>query len=191
MKRLALILALLLIAPLAIAQEEEAAPEAIDMNTVMENADTTVVDEVADTNAVGDVTGTNAMDVVQATNSTEAADAILLGLRDPFWPVGYEPPPPEPEFNEEEAEQARAEREIEKKIQWPALHLKGITRAGRNRYMAIIKGVGLVEADQTVSMRQGDMLYSWLIEKVTAKGVMVTRLEARPYHLPTIGIRTQ
>ncbi|MBL7076674.1 MAG: hypothetical protein ISS31_04305 [Kiritimatiellae bacterium] len=173
MKHLASMLALLQVAGIVLAQEEEIAPD------------------IAATNSVNDVAVTNMTEVLEATNRIEEADSELLGLRDPFWPVGYEPAPPEVELTEEEVEQVKIEEEIEKKIHWPALHLKGITSAGKGRYMAIIAGIGLVESDQTVRLRRGDMLYSWLIEKVTTKGVMITRLEARPYQLPTIGVRTQ
>jgi hypothetical protein len=182
MKYFAFILMFLAIMAPVMAQEGEPAPEVVDTNDLV---------VAADTNSVADAADTNSVETAEATNRIEEADALLLGLRDPFWPVGYEPAPPEPELTGEESQQAKIETEIKKKIQWPALQLKGITKAGEDRYMAIIKGVGLVEGGQTVSMRRGDMLYSWLIDKVTAEGVEFTRLEARPYQLPTIGVRTQ
>jgi hypothetical protein len=200
MKHLAFIAAVLLVAVPVMAQDADPLPEVAGTNTVPEAADTNAITAIADTNLVTetietndvvDVADTNAVETAGTTNRIEQADAELMGLRDPFWPVGYEPAPPQPELTEEEAEQAKIEEEVEKKIQWPALQLKGITRAGKDRYMAIVKGVGLVEAGQTVSMRRGDLLYSWLIEEVTADGVEFTRLEARPYRQSTIGVRTQ
>ncbi|NQU39036.1 MAG: hypothetical protein HQ523_03700 [Lentisphaerae bacterium] len=112
-------------------------------------------------------------------------------LRDPFWPVGYAPPPPEPEVTEEQAEKIEVAQATQAKIQWPALLLKGITRAGPDRYMAIVEGVGLVETGQTISLHKSDMLYTWKIDEVSARGVRFSRLEARPYQPLTAGVRTQ
>lgn len=155
-----------------------------------DDANAPIADAIPDTNALGEAARTNRASDVTQTNRIAEADAVLLGLRDPFWPVGYEPPPPEPEIPEDEIAQARRQQEIEQKIEWPALHLKGITQSGANRFMAIIQDIGLVEEGQTISLRRGDMLYAWLIEEVSNKGVMFTRLEARPYRSPPLGVRT-
>ena len=133
---------------------------------------------------------------VAATNAPALAPTNAAGgvdvLRDPFWPVATEPAPPEPERTEEEQAVVEATRAIERQIQWPALKLKGMTRAGKERYLAIIDGIGMVESGQAVSVRHGDVVYSWLIETVDEKGVMYRRLEAEPYLPPGTAIpRTQ
>jgi hypothetical protein len=200
MKRCVPSLALLLMISWATAQEETSLPEPTAADIVEETPVTNAMDTGAATtiataddatNVVTSGESTNAVTAAEGTNRIEEADAVLLGLRDPFWPVGYEPPPPEPERTDQEIEQAKVEEEIEKKIKWPALQLKGITHAGKDRYMAIVAGVGLVESGQTVSLRKDEMLYSWLVEEVSRKGLKFTRLEARPYQPPTIGVRTQ
>ncbi len=133
-----------------------------------------------------------------APTETEAAATHRVGdgssmeiLRDPFWPVGYEPAPPEPEITPEAAAKIKVEQVTQSKTRWPALMLKGITRAGRKRYMALVAGVGLVETGQVISLKKDDMLYTWKIDEVSAKGVRFSRIEARPYQLPTTGVRTQ
>ena len=136
------------------------------------------------------VTNASADAAIGATNAVADQSGMEI-LRDPFWPVGYEPPPPEPEIPDEVIERIKEVEAIEAKVKWPALLLKGITRAGRNRYMAIVEGVGLVESGQTISLQRGDMLYTWTIDEVSAKGVRFTRMEARPYRPPATGVRTQ
>jgi len=143
--------------------------------------------ETVATNMVAETTTTN---TIAATNLVSDIVTDLQGLRDPFWPVGYEPAPPEPEVTDEEMELARFREEVEDKIEWPEVQLKGITRTGKD-YMAIIEGIGLVETSQVVSMRRGDMLYSWFVEEVNEKGVLFTRLEARPYRPFEIGEDTE
>ncbi len=190
MKHLSFILMLLLLIGRASAREERAGPGTDATDSAEETA---VADRNADVVAASgarESDTTNLVENVESTSHTADDGTVLMGLRDPFWPVGYEPPPPEPEVSGDEMIAPRIEA-VERKINWPTLRLKGITRAGTDRYMAIIGGIGLVESGQTVSIRQGDMLYSWRIEAVTAKGVDFTRLEARPYQLPTIGVRTQ
>ena len=125
------------------------------------------------------------------TNTTTETEAMVDVLRDPFWPVGYVPAPPEPDISEAEVAKIEAALETKAKTKWPALHLKGITRASRGRYMAIIESVGLIETGQTVTMQRDGLLYTWMIDEVSAKGVRFTRLEARPYKPPVIGGRTQ
>ena len=125
------------------------------------------------------------------TNTTTKAEAVLEVLRDPFWPVGYVPAPPEPDISEAEVARIEVELETKAKTKWPALRLKGISQASRGRYMAIIEGVGLIETGQTVAMQRDGLLYTWIIDEVSAKGVRFTRLKARPYTPPVIGGRTQ
>ena len=125
------------------------------------------------------------------TNTTLEAETILEVMRDPFWPVGYVPAPPQPDISEAEVAKIEEARETKAKTKWPPLLLKGITRASRGRYMAIIEGVGLIETGQTVTMQRDGLLYTWIIDEVSAKGVRFTRLEARPYTPPLVGGRTQ
>ena len=127
-----------------------------------------------------------------AGGTTAVADESGMAiLRDPFWPVGYSPAPPELKIPEAAIEKIKQEQAIEARVKWPALLLKGITDAGRGRYMALVDGVGLIETGQTISLQRGDMLYTWTIDEVSAKGVRFTRVEARPYQPPTTGVRTQ
>ena len=102
--------------------------------------------------------------------------------RDPFWPVGYTPIAERPEpINEELAR-------VQEQTHWPELELTGHSRTGKNTYMAIIKGIGIVDSGDIVSMEKDGLVYSWRINAVTAKGISRTRLgvqEAKALHNPT------
>ncbi len=127
-----------------------------------------------------------------ATNvqAEAAAKTDLEVLRDPFWPIGYTPAPA-PDADVAEGPQMSYLDELKSRIRWPALRLKGVTRVG-DRHLAIIDEVGLVEAGDTITLRRGELVYSWQIEDVTGKGVAFKRLDASPYRAPApAGPRTQ
>ena len=106
----------------------------------------------------------------ESTNDTAVA---YTGPRDPFWPVGYAPKPKE--------DLVKKETEIipRQKEEWPALTVRGIIRQGREKYMAVLNGVGLVEVGELVSIEKGGLVYQWRIESITGTDVSCTRLEAR------------
>lgn len=92
-------------------------------------------------------------------------------LRDPFWPAGYRAA--------SESEQLTRSKiaEIKSRINWPALPLRGVTHAGGKTFIAVIEGVGLVEAGDIVAIAQDSLIYRWRIDNVTANGVKSTRLD--------------
>ena len=95
----------------------------------------------------------------------------FAALRDPFWPVGYNPLP-----EEEKIEQTKI-ADLKARINWPALPLRGITHGVGKRFIAIIDGVGLVEAGDIVVIEQDGLIYRWIIDKVSADGINSTRLD--------------
>ncbi len=109
-------------------------------------------------------------DGAQPTNRWDQA-------RDPFWPIGYTPPSPtEPEPDPETARLAA----IQEQIQWPELKLSGLTHTGEGRHLAIIEGVGIVEPGETIQIRREGIVYRWRVDAITARGINVSELEARP-----------
>ncbi len=92
-------------------------------------------------------------------------------LRNPFWPVRYKP------ASEAEKIESSKIADLKAKISWPALPLRGLTHAGGKNYIAIIEGVGLVEAGDIVVIEQDTLIYRWMIDRVTGAGVSSTRLD--------------
>ena len=92
-------------------------------------------------------------------------------LRDPFWPVEHKP------ASESEKIENSKLADLKAKINWPALPLRGVTHAGGRKFIAIIEGVGLVEAGDLVVIEQDSLIYRWRIDKVSGAGVSSTRLD--------------
>jgi hypothetical protein len=94
-------------------------------------------------------------------------------LRDPFWPVGFHP-------EAKASKEARAhESRIRESVLWPKLKLSAISRTTQGSFIAIVDGIGIVEAGDIVSMRRKGLIYRWRINKVSSKGISRTRLDAR------------
>ncbi len=117
-----------------------------------------------------------------AASVTNGASARLPPEdRDPFWPVGYTPPPPSPSTsrtNETGSEAGTPDPEPpDRVVEWPTLSVKGITRSGSGRYMAMLDGFGLVEGGETVSVVRNGFRFRWVILSVTNQGVLQTKLD--------------
>ena len=95
--------------------------------------------------------------------------------RDPFWPIGYTPPPP-PEAEPADAPPAA----IQVELQWPELRLTSLARTGGGQHLAIIEGVGIVESGETIQIERDGIIYRWRVDAVTTRGINVRRLDARP-----------
>ena len=92
-------------------------------------------------------------------------------LRDPFWPVGYQP------ATESEQEKRTQIEDLKAMVNWPALPLRGVTHAGGRRFIAVIEGIGLVETGDVVVIQRDALIYRWRIDRVSAEGVASTRLD--------------
>ena len=93
---------------------------------------------------------------VDATEETE---------RDPFWPVGYVPPPDVPV---EVVEVARP-------TAWPQLRVRGRTRLGDDM-MALIDGVGIVREGQVISRLHQGQWYHWRVNYIDQHIVRIRRI---------------
>lgn len=112
---------------------------------------------------------------------TEETEDVLLTLRDPFWPVGYQP------VSLEQQQAKAAEMEIATRAQWPELPLRAISHAGRQRFIAFIDKIGLVEAGDVVLMQEDGLVYRWRIESITEDGIVSTRLGVTQVAPPSFG----
>ncbi len=114
--------------------------------------------------------------VIGLAASGAAADSETnrwAGVRDPFWPVGYAPLPP---ATEQDAAQAET---IRQQLAWPTLKLTGLTRAGGDRYLAVVEGVGIVETGDVIEKEQDGIIFRWRVDNVTARGITTSRMETR------------
>ena len=99
-------------------------------------------------------------------------------IRDPLLPPGYEVVAQEPDPAEIQREAIAA------RIDWPRLQLRGITHTGRSQFIAVIDRIGIVEVGDVVQMRQGDLIYTWRIDKIGAEGLTSTRLHVATAEAP-------
>lgn len=108
---------------------------------------------------------------IPAATGIDLQGVEFRALRDPFWPVGYKP------VSESEKIEISKIADLKAKISWPALPLRGVTHSGGKNFIAMIEGVGLVEAGDLVVIEQDSLIYRWRIDKVTSAGVSSTRLD--------------
>ena len=102
-------------------------------------------------------------------------------LRDPLWPIGYTPPPPTtaptaPSATNTIVVQKSAQELLEERASWPPLKLKALTKGTRGGYMAVIDGIGVVEAGEIVRIQAAGLVYRWRIEMIGPSGLKAKRL---------------
>ena len=135
----------------------------------------------AETSASAPAADTNEEATEGADAPEAAAPPRYVGPRDPFWPVGYVPPPPKGEDEpEEKPPEEEKEPEIQIPIEWPAIVPKGITKDRRGNYLAIIHGAGLVEAGDIISMTRNGLRYRWKITAIDDAGIFHKKLDVTP-----------
>jgi hypothetical protein len=111
-----------------------------------------------------------------SVQTTAAAQTNHTGPRDPFWPVGFSPAPKE----EKAVDEIEKEKEeIKSRIKWPKLELKGIIKVSDNKYMATIKGFGIVEEGDILSAKKDGLVYRWEITAIKDSGISRKRLDVR------------
>ena len=86
--------------------------------------------------------------------------------RDPFWPVGYVPP-----------ERAAAGFVTDtNNIAWPALPVRGRSRAPDGTFRVLIDGAGVVGEQKIVSIQSNGRWFHWRILRIDERGVESVRL---------------
>ena len=126
------------------------------------------------------------------TNETENIDEetpLIVG-RDPFWPVGYTPPPKivpvadvQPADTDDTPPQPPPEIKP-KETEWPEIHkrlrVRGITSTLDGGYIAMVDGFGLVEKGQIIQITERNTIFRWDVDNITQRGLSTRRLDARP-----------
>lgn len=104
------------------------------------------------------------------------ADAGLMLTRDPFWPVGWKPPVP----GKVSANATVKDVPIKWDEARALLQLTGLSKSPNGNYLAILKGIGVVEEGETVSVNFMGLNYKWKITSVTSKGIVPERMGVFP-----------
>ncbi len=107
---------------------------------------------------------------VNAPEEHSSADAPVI-RRDPFWPVGYVPPTP----GDLELAASGTEDEIPE-IPWPALPVRGRSRAPDGTFRVLIDGIGIIGVNRVVSIPHRGFWFHWRIVHIDDKGVRSKRL---------------
>ena len=117
-----------------------------------------------------------AQDPSAVTTPAEATTNTPSLVRDPFWPMGYWPPP-----RQRDADSATDQTPARIRLiaRWPRLELKGIFRQADGRCLALIDGVGMVEEGTVVTLPRDGLIYRWKINAVSPQGVSHVKLDAR------------
>ena len=106
-----------------------------------------------------------------STTSEVSSTAPEPLVRDPFWPVGWKPEPVSAGAAVGPARNAVTKwDEARNKIQ-----LSGLSKNVRGDFVAILKGVGIVEAGDVISVQHDGLFYKWKIQDITSKGIVPVR----------------
>ena len=105
-------------------------------------------------------------------------------LRDPFWPVGWEPPSDAPvDTSTGRRLPPKPVKSPEQKWKEAAKELKvtGIVKQpSTGKYMAMVSGFGIVEEGDIIWVKRGGLKYRWQVEKVTEEGLIQKKIDALP-----------
>ena len=104
---------------------------------------------------------------VFADNNQDDEDAPEQVVRDPFWPVGYEPP-----SRRDSAEVV----EVVRAVSWPELRVRGRTRLAGDDMMALIDGVGIARVGEIVSLRHQGQWFHWRVNYIDQRIVRIRRI---------------
>jgi hypothetical protein len=110
------------------------------------------------------------------TNRTAAASVPHALLRDPFWPVGWQPAYVGP------VDETKPEKGLLTRWDEAArlLRLTGLSRNADGKYMGIIKGVGAVEEGDVVAVNLAGLTYKWSIRAISPQGLAIDKLGVQP-----------
>ncbi len=105
------------------------------------------------------------------TTNVPGAEVNIMALRDPFWPSGWRPP----NFGKK-----KSITEIKSPIKWneaaSLLRIAGLSKKANGEYIAIIKGYGLLEKGDTLTVNYQGLIYKWKIKNINEEGIERKRL---------------
>jgi hypothetical protein len=94
-------------------------------------------------------------------------------LRDPFWPIGFEPP-------RAVRQPGSGATDASRLTDWDAamqlLNVKGVMKTGGGGYVAIVNGQ-VAGTNDEVSVWLGGATYRWRVRGITERGVSFSRIE--------------
>jgi hypothetical protein len=104
-----------------------------------------------------------------AAKKTAGTDIALSGpdapLRDPFWPVGYQPKTAAAQLSKEPARVAAGAGEIDWNAAMEKISIQGVSTRAGNDFYAVINGEVKSEGE-TVSVEIGTISYTWMIDDI-------------------------
>ena len=111
------------------------------------------------------------------TNAPASAPSLPLKLvRDPFWPTGWAPPSFGQIGINDDDHGALAKWAEARKL----LQVTGLSRGPDGKYLAILKGIGVVQEGDTVPVNYGDLTYRWKIRSIGGDGIVPEKAGASP-----------
>jgi hypothetical protein len=119
----------------------------------------------------------------QETTNAPATPAVSAEQnplpRDPFWPVGWTPPKLGPV-----AAGTPTSAPVKDITHWDdarkLIQVTGMSRTKDGKYLAILKGIGVAEEGDTVSITYMGLVYRWKIKSITSKGLVPERIGVYP-----------
>lgn len=122
-------------------------------------------------------------DPVQARNDMDGtADIAHEPLRDPFWPLGYDPVSENSglegdDKSEDEIERDKGKLERSWSRAQDMIVISGLSRMGSEGYFAIINNQMVTDGD-TISIKSNDGIFVWKVSRISAEGVELKRMQA-------------
>jgi hypothetical protein len=98
--------------------------------------------------------------------------ASWISGRNPFWPIGYEPPL-------SISDDSRRRLQLEARARWPKLQHTPPTRLPSGDIVTIINGYGLAEAGTIIRVEKEGLVYRWRITAIDEQGIQAKRLPLR------------
>ena len=118
------------------------------------------------------------LDSEVVTAETQAVDASKP-LRDPFWPVGWKPSP------KIKTPDAAVQESVDFVPQWGkvlnSIQVSSLTETFvKGTYIAVIKGVGIVEKGDILPIKHDGYTYHILIKDITSQGIVPEKKSVLP-----------
>ena len=117
-----------------------------------------------------------AEDASGPSTETAGTNAVVTLTRDPFWPIGWEPPRLGRMTTNAPVKDVLTKWDKARAI----LQVTGLSKSPDGKYLAILKGIGVVEEGDTVSVNYMGLNYKWKITSVTSKGIVPERIGVFP-----------
>ena len=112
------------------------------------------------------------------TTEPQTVDASM-SLRDPFWPVGWKPAP------KIKTPDATVQEDVAFVPQWGkvlnSIQISSLTETfEKGTYIAVIKGVGIVEKGDILPIKHDGYTYHILIKDITSQGIVPEKKSVLP-----------